>query len=103
MSLDFIRDNAESLVKTSPIEYIRNAKLCGNLFEPEDSTGLVSGVNTMFFVDHDEPLAALQAVCKTWDWRLGDLPDGHEYLLVLPAKRRRSRSRSFPKPGPGSN
>lgn len=81
-------------MKVSPIPYIRDAKLCGSLFDPGDSTGLVCGVDTGFFVDHEEPLDALERVKGIWEWPLGDLLDGHEYLLVLPAKQRRSRSRS---------
>ncbi|WEW59404.1 hypothetical protein PRK78_004876 [Emydomyces testavorans] len=92
--LDFVKENAEAIMRVSPIPYIREAKLCGSLFKPEDSTGLVCGVNTGFFVDHEEPLDALKMVRETWDWPLGDLLDGHEYLLVLPGKHRRSRSRS---------
>ena len=46
-------------MNASPIDYIRDAELRGTLFEPENSTELVCGVDTEFFVDHDEPLAAL--------------------------------------------
>ncbi|KAJ9129953.1 Tartrate dehydrogenase [Pleurostoma richardsiae] len=84
VSLDFIKQHAEAVMKTSPITYINQATLCGSLFEPSDSSGLVSGVNTGFFVDHEEPLEALSVVRETWRWPLGDLPDGHEYLLVIP-------------------
>ncbi|EFW14307.1 hypothetical protein D8B26_007052 [Coccidioides posadasii str. Silveira] len=94
VSLNFIAENAEAIMKVSPISYVREAKLCGSLFEPEDPTGLICGVNTGFFVDHEEPLEALKMVKETWVWPFGDLLDGHEYLLVLPAKHRRSRSRS---------
>ncbi len=80
---------------SSPIPYIREAELCGHLFDSE-SEGIVSGVNTHFLVDHEEPLEALSLVREIWEWPLGDLPDGHEYLLILPARSRRSRSRSLP-------
>lgn len=85
-------------MQASPIPYIREAKLRGALFEPEDSTGLVCGVNTQFFVDHEEPIEALKMVQETWEWPLGDLLDGHEFLLILPGKHRRFRSRSSSKP-----
>jgi hypothetical protein len=78
-------------MKASPIPYIKNAKLSGTLFDSDDSTGLVSGVNTGFFVDHEEPLEALELVKQYWQWPLGDLPDGQEYLLILPGKRIRSK------------
>ncbi|KAI0426284.1 hypothetical protein F5Y09DRAFT_319360 [Xylaria sp. FL1042] len=97
VSLDFIAENADSIMKASPITYVRDAKLCGSLFDATDFTGLVSGVNTNFFVDHQEPLEALRVVQETWNWPLGELPDGHEYLLIMTAKRRRSRSRSLPR------
>ena len=73
---------------TSPVPYVRDAKLCGALSNPEDSTGLVSGVNTSFYVDHKEPMDALRRVRETRQWPLGALPEGHEYLLVLPGQRR---------------
>jgi hypothetical protein len=81
-------------MSTSPIPYIRDAELCGTIFDADDTSGIVSGVNTNFFVDHTEPLEALAVVEDEWQWPLGKLPDGHEYLLILPAKQRRSRSRS---------
>ncbi|KAI1495772.1 hypothetical protein F5X99DRAFT_422653 [Biscogniauxia marginata] len=62
ISLDFIAENATPILKASPIKYIRDAKLCGSLFDNTDSTGLVSGVNTNFFVDHQEPLEALSVI-----------------------------------------
>ncbi|KAI1935012.1 hypothetical protein LOZ66_005561 [Ophidiomyces ophidiicola] len=99
VALEFARQNAKSIMQASPISYIREAKLCGTLFDPQDSTGIVCGVNTGFFVDHDEPLEALELVQENWEWPLGELPDGYEFLLILPGKHRRSRSRSSSKPG----
>lgn len=72
-------------MSTSPVPYIRDAELCGIIFDGKDTTGIVSGVNTKFFVDHKEPLKALAVVEKKWDWPLGKLPEGYEYLLILPA------------------
>ncbi|GAW20771.1 hypothetical protein ANO14919_102820 [Xylariales sp. No.14919] len=93
ISLDFIAKNAVSITRASPIPYVRGANLRGSLFDTTDSTGLVSGVNTEFFVDHQEPLEALSKVRELWNWSLGELPDGHEYLLIMTAKRRLSRPR----------
>ncbi len=81
-------------MRLSPVLYIADAKLCGTIFDTDDATGLVSGVNTGFFVDHAEPLEALEQLRHDWNWPLGDLPDGYEFLLLVPAKRRRSRSQS---------
>ncbi|EGX89796.1 hypothetical protein CCM_08049 [Cordyceps militaris CM01] len=94
VSLDFIRENAQGVMGLSPITYIRDAKLCGTIFDANDVTGLVSGVDTGFFVDHEEPLDALETIRESLQWPFGDLPDGHEYLLIVPGKTRRSRSRS---------
>lgn len=80
-------------MKLSPVEYVRNAKLRGSLFDPKDTSGRVCCVDSGFFVDHGEPLEALAWVRDSMEWPLGDLFDGHEFLLILEAKRR-SRSRS---------
>ena len=71
----------------SPVPYVRDAKLRGRLFDASDATGLVAGVDSSFFIDHDEPMAALADIKKHWKWPLGDLPDGCEYLVVMPSTR----------------
>jgi hypothetical protein len=88
-----MKDDAESIMKASPVSYVRNAKLRGKLFDSEDTSGLVSSVDTGFFVDHEEPLQALEWVRERRDWPLGELLDGHEFILILQATRR-SQSRS---------
>ncbi|KAF2280959.1 uncharacterized protein EI97DRAFT_497676 [Westerdykella ornata] len=87
VSLDFIKQNAASIMKTSPVEYIRDAKLRGSLFDPSDKTGLVSGIDTRFFVDHKEPLEALAWVKKNREWPLGEMLEGDEFLLIVEATR----------------
>lgn len=77
-------------MKASPIKYVKNAVLSGSLFHPNTSTDLISGVDTGFFVDHEEPLSALDHIKRVCDWPLGALPDGHEFLVVVPAKPRQS-------------
>ncbi|KAF2191260.1 hypothetical protein K469DRAFT_720250 [Zopfia rhizophila CBS 207.26] len=100
ISLDFIKENAESIMKASPVRYVRDAELRGKLFNPEDDSGLVSSVDTGFYVDHEEPLEALTWVRESMDWPLGELLDGHEFVLILKVRRRpRSRSRSIPRSG----
>jgi hypothetical protein len=81
---------------SSPIAYVRDAKLHGTLFgdSATDTNGLVCGVNTEFFVDHGEPLSALAWLQEQDIWPLGSLPDGHEFLLMFESTRRR-RSRSL--------
>jgi len=93
--LDFIKEHAEEIMKASPIRYVKEAKLRGSLFHPEDVSGLVSSVDTSFWVDHTEPLEALKWTRDSVDWPLGELHNGHEFLLVLEVRRRTgSKSRS---------
>ncbi|KAK2036412.1 hypothetical protein LZ31DRAFT_536413 [Colletotrichum somersetense] len=95
VSMDFARNYAAGVLKASPVNYIRNAKLCGSLFNSDDTTGMVSGVDSNFYVDHGEPLEALAWFKEDGNWPLGELPDGHEFLfLVEKSHRRRSRSAS---------
>ena len=89
VSLEFIRENAEEVIRASPIPYVRGAELHGSIFEPGDLSGLVCGVDNRFFVDHGEPDETLRRVRETRKWPLGELPEGHEYLLVLPGKKHR--------------
>ena len=71
------------IIDTSPVSYLKNAKLHGSLFQ-DGTDGAVSSVNTEFFVDHDEPLQTL----KRWEerqdmaWPLGELPEGHEFYAL---------------------
>ena len=61
-------------------------KLRGSLFkdvEVAPEPGVISLVFTEFYVDHEEPLAALQTFKNTGKWSLGELLDGHEYLIIL--------------------
>ena len=95
MAVGFIRDNAEAIMKVSPITYVNEAALRGSLFHLHDTSGAVSSVYTKFFVDHTEPLEALAWVREGLDWPLGDLLDGHEFLLIIEV-RRRDRSKSRP-------
>ena len=90
-----VHERQRAIDKASPVGYIRDAKLRGRLFDSEDTSGLVSSVDTAFFVDHEGPLEALAWVRESMDWPLSELFDGHEFILILQA-RRRSRSRSAP-------
>ncbi|MCJ1428456.1 hypothetical protein MMC29_006366 [Sticta canariensis] len=97
----FIRDIAEAMMKASPIGYVKDAELRGNLFDPAETSGIVSSVDTRFFVDHTEPLKALAWVRTGLDWPLGELLDGYEFFLIL-AVRCPDRSRSSSRPLSGS-
>jgi hypothetical protein len=95
LRLDFIRKHAAAVMEASPVDYVRNAIRCGSLFDTGEAKGAVSSVYTKFFVDHTEPLEALAWIRDGLDWSLGELLDGHEFLLLLEVRRRdRSRSRS---------
>ena len=96
VKLGFIRGYGEAIMSASPISYIKDAKLRGSLFNPDVTDGTVSCVDTSFFVNHTEALEALGYVREVTDWPLGELVDGHEFLLILEAKRHaRSRFRSI--------
>jgi hypothetical protein len=103
VAVGFTRDNAEAIMKVSPISYVKDAELRGSLFDPEDTSGVISSVNTKFFVDHTEPLEALVWVREGQDWPLGELLDGYEFLLMIEVRRRhRSRLRPSSQPQSGS-
>ncbi len=93
VALPFMQDNAEAIMKCSPIRYVRDAELRGSLYDCKDSSGGISSVNTEFHVDHAQALEALAWVRESQEWPLGELLEGHEFLLILEV-RRRDRSRS---------
>ncbi|KAI9761990.1 MAG: hypothetical protein M1835_008098 [Candelina submexicana] len=86
VQMEVVRDYAKVVIEASPARYVRDATLRGSLFQPKDATGAVSSVDTNFWVNHTEPLAALASVRGVSDWPLGDLLDGHKFLLILEAK-----------------
>lgn len=85
--LDFARDHAAGIMAISPVNYIKDAKLRGSLFDSNDDSGMVSGVDSGFYVDHDEPFEALARFKEEGAWPLGDLPDGHEFLFIAEKSR----------------
>lgn len=80
-------------MEASLIGYAKDAKPCSSVFSPRDTSGLVLCVDSEFFFDPTEPLKALEYVRWWMNLPLGDLFDGHEFLLILEA-RRGFRSRS---------
>lgn len=75
---------ANKIMDTSPVEYVRTARLHGSLFDNKVSDGTVSCADTNFFVDHAEPDAALEAVpSRGPKWPPGRLPEGHEFLALM--------------------
>lgn len=88
VELDFIAAHAEEVIKSSPIEYIRDAKLHGKIVGDKNSP-MVCGVDTGFFVDHTEPNKVLREIQEDGGdsgWKLGELLEGHEFFLLLRPK-----------------
>ncbi|KAF8894773.1 hypothetical protein BD779DRAFT_1502832 [Infundibulicybe gibba] len=84
IDLPFIGANAEKILRAAPASYVKDAALRGRLFEKNPDPGVVSLANTKFFVDHDEPLRALETFQAKNKWCLGKLLDGHEFLVLFP-------------------
>jgi hypothetical protein len=78
----FICDNAKKILEASPVGYLKSAKLRGSLFQDDHNSGVISSVDTQFYVDHKEPLEALEVYKGEGRWCLGELLDGHEFLVV---------------------
>lgn len=86
VNLEMIRTHAHAILSSSPVGYVREAKPHGALFE-QVQDGSVSSAFTNFYVDHAEPLAALDEVrCKGIPWPFGELPEGHEFLVLVKGK-----------------
>jgi len=80
----FIQQHARNILDVTPVGYLKTAQLCGSLFEQKPAQGVVSSVDTQFFVDHSEPLDALAYYQQSRGWSLGNLLEGHEFLIILP-------------------
>ncbi|QPG95294.1 hypothetical protein C2857_000027 [Epichloe festucae Fl1] len=59
VSTDFIRQHSDAIMQQSPTPYNKAANDSGSLFGKDMLSGLISGVHTEFFVEHDEPRQAL--------------------------------------------
>lgn len=88
LQLGFIREHAEDILKSSPVDYVKTATPRGTLFDTNDTNGLVSSVYSRFFVDHTEPLEVLARVREELNWPLGELLDGYEFLIIIEDRRR---------------
>ncbi|KPI45758.1 uncharacterized protein AB675_866 [Cyphellophora attinorum] len=85
VNLSMTQKYAATTMASCPIVYVREAKLRGSLFgESGAETGVKSCADTKFYVDHQEPVQALNAAKQSGlEWPLGDLPEGHEFLLLI--------------------
>ncbi|KAI0746404.1 hypothetical protein C8Q80DRAFT_1104630, partial [Daedaleopsis nitida] len=84
IDLGIIAEHAAPALACTNVDYLKHTQLRGSLFQRNPQPGVVSSVYTVFWVDHAEPLAAL-GMYKQHQWPLGELLDGHEYLLLIPA------------------
>lgn len=81
---NFLKKHAQEIFHVTPIDYLKDIKLHGSLFEDTSPSGTISCVFTEFYVDHAEPLEALKEFEERGHWSLGKLLDGHEFLVIVP-------------------
>lgn len=85
VDLDFIRKHGESVIKSTTVDYLKSARLKGQLFEAESDPSIISCADTGFYVDHREVEDALLSFNEKWP--LGMLPNGHEFFLIVPGHK----------------
>ena len=79
-----MRDNVTSVLGSSPVPYVRDAKLRGALAPGDLQNGTSYEVFTDFWIDHTEPKDALRVFNDNKRWGLGQLSEGHEFLVLIP-------------------
>ena len=84
-------------MRSSVVKYVRGARLVGRLFdeevEGEDGRGTVRLGNTQFYVDHKEPMRALERVRENGkEWEFGELREGCEFLFIGKAEAKATGS-----------
>ncbi|KZV95722.1 hypothetical protein EXIGLDRAFT_671862 [Exidia glandulosa HHB12029] len=75
LDIGYIKRNASAIFSSSPVTYVKNATL--------HIEGDSCRAFTKFFVDHGEPNAVLSSLGAV-QWPLGALPDGWEWVAVVP-------------------
>jgi hypothetical protein len=82
--LSMTHEHAATIMASCPVVYVREAKLVGSLFEGTGAeAGVKSCADTNFYVDHQEPLHALEYTKQSGlEWPFGELPEGHEFLVL---------------------
>ena len=91
VDLTMTKHHGRAIIRSSPVKYVRDAKVRGLLFEDmsdwKEESSTVCAADTEFWVDHTEPEEALKALRdKGITWPFGDLPEGHEFLVIVEAK-----------------
>ena len=85
MDIGFIQANIRPILNSTPVEYLKTAELRGILFEEAPKNpGTICCLFTSFYVDHTEPSEALS---RFNEWPLGELPEGHEFLVLVEAPK----------------
>jgi hypothetical protein len=84
VDLEMVKVHARDIMESSPVEYVKKVRLRGSLFGEDQEESVVSCADTKFFVDHAEPLDALETVKRRGeDWPFGSLPEGCEFLALV--------------------
>ena len=71
-------------MKKLPVKYLRDAKLCGSLFEENLTSGAISSVFTDFHANYASHLRLFLFYKTCQQWVFDELLDGHELLTILP-------------------
>ncbi|KAJ7252130.1 hypothetical protein B0H12DRAFT_1234007 [Mycena haematopus] len=89
LDLDFIKAHAQKIMDTTNISYLKGVQLRGSLLQEAEAGGAMSCAFTDFYVDHEEPLRAMNRWEEKQDmaWPLGVLPEGHEFFCIAPNSR----------------
>lgn len=92
IDLDFIAQHGSACLRAVGVPYVNETMFFGSVFGLPDmdpspnAPNLVSLVHTRFHTEPEWCMRILQEEKKERGWRLGDLPEGHEFFLVLRKK-----------------
>lgn len=81
---NFIAQNATRVLGSSPVSYLKTSEPRGSLFQNESESDVVSSIATRFPINHAEPLAVLEKFVSEGCWRLGNLKENDEFLVIAP-------------------
>ena len=87
IDLAFIGANARRVLASSTVGYIKTAELRGTAFGDARDPAVVSSAFTNFYVSHVEPLGILETYVARSIWSLGELLEGHEFLIIVPVSK----------------
>jgi hypothetical protein len=89
---DFIRNNLRQIITLFKIPYLVDKPLIGSLFQQTSDDGPRLQIDTGFYTDHTEPLEALSKLPADVNWPLGQLLDGHEFVVVFSVESNRVKN-----------